>query len=344
MKTHCSVPAKLILSGEHAVLYHCPALSMAVNLKTECWAEFKPNPTASITIELVNFQQKHSLPFDLWQKMSSEIESRFQLFEDKTGSIQSVLSKPLDLILEVLYHFNAFCPLKAGEWQFKIESEAPIGRGLGSSAAVILSLLSSLIKQHNLELTPVELLALAQKIECRQHGRSSGIDPATLIYGGLLQYQTHTPIQKIESQNLKAWLIDTQRPEGSTGQCVELVRELHGTDQALWDEFTEVTETMVQAWKVQHSLAFKDAIQSNHKLLVKIGVVPAKVQEFITRLETEYQAVAKVCGAGSISGDSAGMLICISEHSPAELCETYHYSCQPLALQTRGIICEELHD
>ncbi|GKT12985.1 MAG: mevalonate kinase [Thiomicrorhabdus sp.] len=342
MKTHCAVPAKLILSGEHAVLYHCPALSMAIDLKTHCWAAFQASETSSITIELVNFQQKHKFPTNVWRQMAMDIECRFQLFEESKGSIQSVLANPIDLIIEVLYHFESLCPLKNGEWQFKINSDVPIGRGLGSSAAVILSLLSSLIKQHALDVSADQLLVLAQQIECRQHGNSSGIDPATLIYGGLLQYQNDQPIKQIEPLALKGWLIDTNKPASSTGQCVMQVREQHAADKELWKAFKAITLEMVKAWKSQHSTAFKEAIRQNHQLLVKIGVVPNRVQTFIQTLEADYDAAAKVCGAGSITGDSAGMLLCISEQAPEALCKAYQYTYQPLVLQTKGVLCEDI--
>ncbi|NPA72727.1 MAG: hypothetical protein GXO35_07855, partial [Gammaproteobacteria bacterium] len=114
MKTRCSVPAKLILSGEHAVLYHCPALSMAIDLTTYCDCTYSPSATDSFTIELTDFHEKHNIPAALWLSMASEAEVRFELFKQNTGPIQAVLSKPIDLILVTLYHFNLLFPIKQG--------------------------------------------------------------------------------------------------------------------------------------------------------------------------------------------------------------------------------------
>lgn len=340
MKTLCSVPAKLILSGEHAVLYQCPALSMAIDLPTHCECEYTPNTQSSVTIELVNFQQKHCFPYEIWQKMCIGMECRYRLFQHQSGAIQSVLTKPVDLILNTLFHFEELCPLKLGDWRFKIHSEVYIGRGLGSSAAVILSLLTSLIKHHNFNLSDDALLALAQRIECRQHGKSSGIDPATLIFGGLLQYQSNLPIQRVNSQKLNAWLIDTGKPLSTTGQCVEHVKQEWADNKTCWKGFKKVTRKLVEAWAEEDSLKFKKWIRKNQQLLFKLGVVPAKVQSFIDELENQYHAAAKICGAGSVSGDNAGMVLCISENPPYALCETYGYECLPLHLQTKGIECD----
>jgi mevalonate kinase len=339
MKTLCSVPAKLILSGEHSVLYQCPALSMAIDLPTHCECQYKPSADSSVTVELVNFQQKHCFPYDLWQNIAIKIESRYRLFEQRSGAIQAVLTKPIDLILNTLFHFEELCPLKPGDWQFKIYSEARIGRGMGSSAAVILSVLASLIKHHNFRISDEGLLELARHIECRQHGKSSGIDPATLICGGLLQYQSNRPIQRIDSQTLNAWLIDTGKPLNATGQCVEHVKSHWADDKRCWKQFKNVTQNLVQAWSKEDALGFKNGIRENQQLLYQLGVVPVKVQVFIDRLEKQYDASAKICGAGSVSGDSAGMVLCISEKPPLALCETYGYECLPLNLQTQGIEC-----
>lgn len=344
MNTHCSVPAKLILSGEHAVLYQCPALSMAINLKTHCRASFQSNPESILTLKLVNFQQEYHFTFDERRAKAVEIEQRFQLFTQNKTAIESVLTNPIDLILVVLHHFEKLTPLKTGQWQLSIESEAPIGRGLGSSAAVIVSLLSALIKQHELPFTRKDLLDLALQIECRQHGKSSGIDPATIIVGGLLQYHTDQPFELFESGALNAWLVDTGKPLSSTGQCVEFVKTHHASNQTLWAEFAKTTQQMATSWQAEDRLGFNQAIQHNHQLLIQIGVVPAKVQQFISTLEQQYHAVAKTCGAGAISGENAGMVLVISEQAPVELCQTYQYPYYPLSLDDQGVLCETFNE
>jgi mevalonate kinase len=344
MTALCTVPAKLILSGEHAVLYDCPAISMAIDLPTHCWSTYTPSRQPSVTIELVNYQQKHCLPFAQWKQLSVAIESRFYLFETQSGAIQTVLSKPIDLLLIILHHFDHRYGLMRADWQFKIDSKAPIGRGLGSSAAVIIAVLKSLIHHQRLEVHPAELLALAQLIECRQHGRSSGIDPTTLIHGGLLQYQPQHPIEQLPKHTLHGWLIDTGHPESSTGHCVQNVKQNHANNAALWQTFARTTAQIIQAWSKNDSQLFKQGIAQNHRLLTQIGVVPQRVQEFILALENDYNASAKVCGAGSIEGDCAGMVLCLSDLPPVKLCREYGYSLLDLNTGSRaaqeGAYCE----
>ncbi len=345
MKTTCSVPAKLILSGEHAVLYQCPALSMAIHLPTTCQTKYRACHTLSLHIELSNFKQHLTFSSSEYRQLAHEIEARYHAFQHQQCPIQNVLTHPIDLIICTLYHFEQQlqpASFKPGHWHFKIHSDAPVGKGLGSSAAVILSLLGSLSKQHNLPIPTDTLLKLAQTIEARQHGHSSGIDPATLIYAGVLQYQTGQPIQPIISPPLNAWLIDTGSPESSTGECVMAVKSQHQHNLALWQSFRTTTQAIALA--LQHNEWHKlyAGIRDNHQLLIQIGVVPKQVQAFITALHTHYKAAAKICGAGSIAGQHAGMVVCFSDQNPAELCHTYGYHCRAITLQQQGLNCEIL--
>ena len=342
MQTLSSVPAKLILSGEHAVVYNSSALSMALELYTQCKCDFQSSQTHSLTIELTNFQQKYSFPFAVWQNLASHIEARYTSFSDGNLSIQGVLVQPVDLILDTLYHFNNFHTIKHGEWFFTIDSDIPIGKGLGSSAAIIIALLTTLFKHHGLALDKDTLLALARKVESRQHGRSSGIDPATILYGGLLEFHAKNTTKKLKEHAFKAWLVDTGMPDSSTGQAVDYVRKKYSDDQALWDKFSKTTRQIIHAWSYQDSQKLYQYIDENEALLEQIGVVPEKVKQFIDRLKKELGGSAKVCGSGSVKGSHAGVLVCFSEQEPIELCKEFGYQIQRVKIDHQGATCKIL--
>lgn len=339
MKTLCHAPAKLILSGEHSVVYGKPGLSMAVDLPTQCDIEFTPAAPPFIEIELVNYQQKHAFPFDIWQKLALNIEARFQLFQQEINAIQTVLQHPVDLILVALYHFHAAYTLKSGHWNIKIKSHHLPSRGLGSSAAVILSLLGGLFKTQNIKHHEDTVLTLAQAIESRQHGTSSGIDPTTIMQGGLLRYQQHTTTLQLESHSFHAWLIDTGPPSASTGKSVEKVSKRFSYNDDIWQAFEKVTEQVQSAWQQQDADYLCSAIRSNQQLLEKIGIVPLRVKKFIEQLHVSEEVAAKVCGAGSVQGDHAGIILCISPNAPRQLCQEYGFEIFPLVFQSEGLTC-----
>ena len=358
---HCSAPAKLILSGEHAVLYGSPALSLAIDLKSHCTVAYQAADWVNannthrqqthnlphFTLQLTDLKLEQSVTASDWQTRAQAINQRFLDFKNNLLTINVVLKSPFDLVLMCLWAFNQVHQIKTGHWRVCIHSEVPIGRGLGSSAGVIVSLLASLFKAHHTSVSKHELLALAKQVESYQHGSSSGLDPATLIYAGLLKYQMGHPIQTLPNQKHAAWLIDTGTPQSNTGACVQKVKTHHQHNVTLWQDFAHTCSQIEQAWlnncDLNHNAqtaSLKKAIHQNHLLLCKIGVVPDKVQQVITQLNTELNAACKICGAGSILGDQAGMVLCMSDQSPAELCQQYGYSVWPLIPQNQGVHCE----
>ncbi len=340
MKITCQAPAKIILSGEHSVIYGAPCLSMAVNLPTECEIIFTENNLGFVEIELVDYHQKHAFPFKTWRKLALNIETRFQLYLQNINAIQTVLQHPVDLILVTLQHFHQTIGLKQGHWSIKFKSHHLPSRGLGSSAAVIVSLLSGLYKAHNFIDYQDHILSLAQSIEARQHGKSSGTDPTTILLGGLLHYQAHEKTIKLKTHYFQAWLIDTGIPQSSTGKSVAKVAESFGQQHPIWSKFATTTLKMESAWKQENSSKLRSAIRSNQKLLEKIGVVPKKVSHFIQALQLSDKTAAKICGAGSVSGDAAGIVLCVSPNVPKKLCDDYGYEAFPLEFQKQGASCE----
>jgi len=344
MKTLCQTPAKLILTGEHAVLFGAPALSMAIDLSTQCLMTFTPHtspqdPTC-LEIELVDFNQKLMYPSSVWQKRGIQIEARFALYEKNTLSIQSVLQHPVDLILLTLQQFHNVYRLKPGHWKIKIHSHQLTGKGLGSSASVIISVLQSLFLQHGLAFSEVELLSMAQKVESHQHGSSSGLDPTTVLKGGLLRYQQGSPLQQLHSQNFHGWIIDTGAPDSTTGQAVNHVHRTFSHQHPIWKEFKHVAHLIEQAWQTSNATNLKQAIKQNQHLLEALGVVPKTVQKFIHTLNQSPESAAKICGAGSMTGEKAGIVLCISQTAPEALCQEYGYDYYPLKFSEKGSQCE----
>lgn len=339
MKTTCRAPAKLILSGEHAVLYGCPALSLAIDLPTECVTTFHTQPDMHIAIHLTDYHLQHTWHQEEWLQRAIDIEARYLAFSRQQTPIEQVCLNPFDLIILTLWHFHQLCPIQPGHWHIQISSQAWPGRGLGSSAAVITSLLKTLFFMHQLDDNPSQLLGLAKIIEARQHGKSSGLDPLTLIEGGLIHYQPGQPAQHLPSHHYQAWLIDTGAPDNTTGECVSRVKQLYANQPQVWQGFKHCTDKMHQAWLDQNSAAFKQAIDENQQRLVDIGVVPASVQNKLAQLNQYAKGVSKVCGAGSLQGDHAGVVMGIFEQDPTELCHHWQWRCQPIQVANTGVFC-----
>jgi mevalonate kinase len=106
----------------------------------------------------------------------------------------------------------------------------------------------------------------------------------------------------------------------------------------LGDEFANVTIAMDYALQQQSLPALHTAMRDNHQLLAHIGVVPPPVQAFITQIENSGGA-AKVCGAGAVSGDRAGVVLVMLEDAInlSALCTRFGYQPMPIANEARGV-------
>ena len=84
--------------------------------------------------------------------------------------------------------------------------------------------------------------------------------------------------------------------------------------------------------------ALQKLIRENHQLLVEIGVVPTKAQNFIVDIE-QLNAAAKTSGAGSVAGDNAGVVLVISDEIEVikNICARYNYELIPIQIETRGL-------
>jgi mevalonate kinase len=207
---------------------------------------------------------------------------------------------------------------------------------MGSSAATILSVMHAIANFLQMQISKETLFQLALEAENMQHGRSSGLDLRVALLGGCLYVDGKEPEMR-PVPLLPMYLINTGMPITSTGQCVEKVAPFFKSNQ-LCDEFAHVTKAMDKALQTQSWPDLLAAIRENHRLLVKIGVVPNRVQEFISEVEA-VNGVAKVCGAGAVAGNRAGALLVVAEDKNAlsSICMRFGYNVIPISGELRGV-------
>ncbi len=331
------VPGKIIVSGEHSVVYNKPALAMAVNRYTV--AESKSIISKRIEFEFSDLVTGSSLSYDIDEihQIIDCTNNRYQEFIDKKIAVSSVLPETLQL-------FPYACGLLLKKYgmtmkhgvSIKIETTIPIGCGMGSSASVSLGVLQAFSVQLNVTPDHSELFQLALQCEHLKHGQSSGLDPFVCLHGGLVKY-TKNDQKKLAMPNMEFFLVFTGKPQSSTGQCVMSVRE-KVKNQLVWDQIENITETMMTVMTENDVSGFASTIRENHRLLCDIGVVPDRVQSFIREIE-HIGGAAKISGAGSVSGDSAGIVMVVGKKDLKRLCKKYNYALLPIKGDNDGLRC-----
>lgn len=328
-------PGKLILSGEHAVVHGQPALAMAVNRYAV--ASVGRGLFPKVSLDLADIAHSSHLTLQDLHSIKERVKRKYQKFVRGEYHIRDVLRKPFELV-------QAALGIMAGEhnitlpdgMKIHVASDIPIGSGMGSSAASILCVMKAASLHLNVPISTDILYQMALEAENLQHGNSSGLDLRVSLHGGCV-YVKGLQIAPREVPTFPFYLVNTGAPTSTTGECVNAVAH-HFQSPLLNEQFASVTDSMdaglqAQSWQVMH-----DAVRENHRLLNAIGVVPARVNQFIDAAEASG-AAAKICGAGAVTGDHAGIVMVMTKdvEQLTSLCKQYHYEMFSVSGESRGV-------
>ena len=156
MKAVGEAPGKVILVGEHAVVYGRPAIAVPV---------WETKATAAITRRAKGGGCRISL-LDTGQEMwLAEADEREPLALVTRLALQ-----------ELGYGSNP-------DWEIEVSSQIPIASGMGSSAAISAALVRAIYRQAGQEPAPAAVSRLVYAGEELFHGTPSGIDNSVVAYG-----------------------------------------------------------------------------------------------------------------------------------------------------------------
>lgn len=329
-----TAPGKIIFSGEHAVLYGCLAIAAAIDR----YVTINIARTTDQNIELIGIASQSIIPLSKLTALTAKLRNRYIDFTKGLLPVVQILNNPQELIYFILGQINHLFPerLKTG-LRIEVISQIPIGCGLGSSAAVTLAMLGAINALEDLKLSEKNVLDLALEAENLQHGYSSGLDLEVCYRGGGMRY-TQQEAKHFTFPQFPYFLINTGTPQSSTGECVMAVKSFFQENQRK-TIFQQMAETLSKALEESNEESIKAIIRCNSAQLEEIGVVPLRIQQFIREIEAKGGA-AKICGAGSISGDSAGSVLVILDESPKDICDAYGYSILPMKTAVFGLRVE----
>lgn len=325
-------PAKIILSGEHAVVYGCPSIAIAVN--RYAITEIERNQDQGIFFTLSDLRTTLKITLSTLRRVRDRLLETYRRFIEGKAGIREVVTAPADLFQYALLSLIEDCqidPLDA--MRITIHSSIPIGCGMGSSAATVVSFVKAILHFFHINkgIDWVEKFIL--DVERLQHGKASGVDSFISLHGGCVRFQKEHLPYRLEMPQQSMWIILTGNPESSTGECVSAVSKKWTSHYA--KEFEEVTTLFEQGLQKKDTATLLEAMKKNHRLLTMLGVVPEKVQSFISSIES-FGGAAKISGAGSICGEGGGVVIAIADKNIESLCQQYGYQIFPLKGEMLG--------
>jgi mevalonate kinase len=201
-----------------------------------------------------------------------------------------------------------------------VNSEIPIGAGMGSSAALAVATVGALAQYIDRPWDITEINSLAYEAEKLQHSNPSGGDNSIVCSGGLLWYRKEFDFLKtfwslpffIPKNFSPFTLINTGRKE-TAGDLVTYVSSRDSMDNdKIFNEIEKVTKKIVQAIHDENQDDFKQNIQKNEFFLEELGVVSNSTKILIRDIES-HGGVAKISGAGGIQKGS-GVVLAIHDN------------------------------
>lgn len=269
-------PAKIILFGEHAVVYGMPAIAIPVNsLSVRASIEQLEADPASVLVEIAG------LELSFWLDDSDVSQS---------------LVKTIRILLDRLD-----APRNHG-LKIRIESTIPVASGMGSSAAISVAVLRALAAHHSLQLSLSEQSALAFETEQIHHGTPSGIDNTVIVYDRPLYYQRGEQPEFIEIHESLRFLIASSGQPSSTAEAVSGVRQRWERDQPRFDAvFAEIGKIAAQArdeLRDGNAIAVGELMDLNQDLLRTLNVSTPELESLLDAARAAGAAGAKLSGGG----------------------------------------------
>jgi mevalonate kinase len=319
-------PGKLILSGEHAVVYGKPAIAMAIDRSAVF--ELTPQAGDEITFDLPGIENNESFTLLALGDLKRRVEKKYREFLQGQIGIRDVLAMPADLFrFAFINSLDGLHRKLDSGLCLKLRSSIPVGCGMGSSAATVLSEIRALGHYLRVDFKPDWYYEYSLEAEKLQHGKPSGVDSYISLHGGCASFKEGVATS-MSLPRMKMFMVQTGIPESTTGESVmEVERNFRNSE--IWSEFEAVTSCFEDAIKANDDQKIRWLVRENNRLLAAIGVVPTRVQQFIAEIE-QWGGSAKICGAGSVRGNKGGVVLVFADCPPSDLCAKYGYTVSPV--------------
>lgn len=272
-----SAPGKIILFGEHAVVYGRPAIAVPVHVvrAKATIIELKDEDDGIILVEAPNIN------LSTWMA---------DLDDDH----------PLRLCIQLT--LNALKIVEHSPFKLRITSTIPIASGMGSSAAISVSTIRAL-SQHFDKNIEVEIQSkIAFEVERIHHGTPSGIDNTVVTYGQPVYFRRGEDPQVIIPGEPMHFLVANTGIQSQTTQAVGEVRERwiqnENYYEAIFDQISDLSELAKRAITSGQISVVGPLMNQNQVLLEALGVSSSEIEHLVKHAQEAGAFGAKLSGAG----------------------------------------------
>ena len=209
MKSIASAPGKIILFGEHFVVHGTKAILAAIDKRVTVTSTFTENKTIKVNSQLGTIEVPKGASHE-------EVKSEFRPF--------------VYLANKLLYPNQNVNGL-----EITIDSDIPIGVGLGSSSACCVAAAASISKLFTFY--HQSILKLSIEAEMTIFPDTSGADCTVCTYGGMIEYPS---IEKIDNTfDLNLVIANSMIPH-NTKNSVEKVSKFKENDEERFSQLCDL--------------------------------------------------------------------------------------------------------
>lgn len=284
-----SAPGKAILFGEHSVVYGRPAIAVPV---------FNVAATARLAPGEPGFRI-----------VAPDLDRNFLLS-------QAPPNDPLAAIVRAtIDHFGVQRP---SGLTLTVESGIPLGRGLGSGAAISAAVVQALARQLGHLISPAQVSALVFEVEKLYHGTPSGIDNTVIAFARPVYFIKNRPIRRMRVAQPFTLVIGDTGVVASTREVVGDLRRRWQADRQCFEGHFDEIEVIARHAKNAIEQEFFDVsvlgklMNENQEILEALGVSSPALERLIFAAREAGAWGAKLSGAGW-----GGNMIALSPPEPA---------------------------
>ncbi|ABP95757.1 MULTISPECIES: mevalonate kinase [Metallosphaera] len=309
------VPLKLTLFGEHAVVYGEPAIAMAISETMKVTVtESDRTVISSSSLNIGNIK------VDL---RDMRVES------EQTG-------KALSFALEALNYFDEKKPAL-----ISIESSVDPSVGLGTSAAVIVGVVSAYSKFLGYDMTNLEIAKVSRHIEKKVQGLGSRMDTFTTSLGGVLYFPRNSEdVERVNSSlNISGGYI---RRISSTAEILRRVKAVKDKSREFDDILHLIGKLVDEArWGIEREdmETVGQLMYINHGLLMSLGVTSPAIDELVSTARNMGLPGCKMSGGGG-----GGSVVCLKSQKAELLLESRGFRLVNTEPNQTGVVIKEIND
>ena len=271
--TTVQAPGKIILFGEHAVVYGRPALAVPIRA-VQATATVTNRTEAGVLIRALDLQRTFTL-------------------DEVTDA------DPLALIVRLVLDR---LKIREARLDIAVTSTIPMAGGLGSGAAVSVAIARALGRHFGNELTATEISDLAFEVERVHHGTPSGIDNTVIAHERAIIFRKGHDWQALSIvKPFRIAIADTGIPSptrltvGDVRRAWEADRE---TVEVHFDNIADVVARARKALEQGEPEKLGELMDENQKELQALGVSDESNERLIKAAKGAGAAGAKLSGGG----------------------------------------------